>query len=91
MHACIKKWAKTANPGDVYQTAVSIIVARSFDRDLNEVSECPACGSDDLDYGDFEAVESGDIEQTGWCLKCGEQWQDVFVLSERHELCKRGV
>jgi hypothetical protein len=52
---------------------------------------CPYCKGDteegmELDYGDVDAVESGDLEQTVTCLLCGRKWIDVFRLVDVREV-----
>jgi len=46
--------------------------------------QCPKCKADtvDAEYGDFDPVESGDIEQRVLCTACGQQWVDVFSLTD---------
>ncbi len=59
----------------------------------NAGQNCPYCGVDISDmcgpaeYSDLEPVESGDVEQTAKCTKCGHRWVDVFRLVDVRELC----
>ncbi len=50
--------------------------------------DCPSCGesSEELDYGDLDPVEDGDIEQRVICPTCNCHWKDIFRLVEVHEL-----
>lgn len=86
MHAAIRRWAKQAKPGSCFKTRGSAIVATGCIDSPPEVDKYPKCGEENLDYGDLDPVEEGNIEQTVTCPKCGERWQDIFVLAERHEL-----
>lgn len=93
LHAAIKKWAKSATPGDVFATQVSVIVCTKppASRNADEV-ECPECLAEShlLTFQEFEAIEDGTIVQDAECTVCGYRWQDVFRLAERHTLVPRG-
>ena len=87
LHEAIKAWSEKAAPGDVFKTHASVVVAAGFDP-MDDQHACPKCECEDLDYGDLDPFESGDIEQIVSCCECGERWKDVFVLAERRKLCK---
>jgi DNA-directed RNA polymerase subunit RPC12/RpoP len=90
LHTSILKWSNEARPGSVFCTQVTAIVAVAVDQ-LNRVDdECHHCGHEGLDYGDFDPVESGDIEQEVKCPECGERWMDIFTLTEQRDLCREG-
>ena len=89
LHASILKWAATANPGDVYCTQVTAIVAVAVNSLSRADDVCHHCGREEgLDYGDLDPVEAGDIEQVVECPGCGERWMDVFALVEQRALCR---
>lgn len=86
LHEAIKGWAKSAQAGDSFATAASVIVfcrAEGFGK-----LECPECLSDRLECGELEPTEDDTVEQVTTCLDCGERWKDVFVHSERQALAK---
>jgi hypothetical protein len=87
LHAAIKKWAKDAEPGSVFYTAVTAIVAVGIGSSQREDNICHHCDYEDgLDYGEMDGVEGGNIEQTVSCTECGKRWIDVFVLADQREL-----
>jgi hypothetical protein len=42
---------------------------------------CPFCGSRDIEAGSMDFDEAGEITQRISCLKCNEQWTDVYKLA----------
>lgn len=89
LHAAIKRWAKEANPGSVFTTQVTAIVAVAVDRFERQDDVCHHCGFEGpLDYDEMEPVGEceWDIQQKSGCPKCGRQWLDTFVLSGQCEL-----
>jgi hypothetical protein len=54
---------------------------------------CPYCKADNdmcgmnIEYGDLDPVEDGDIQQEVKCLQCGRRWMDIYRLVDVHELC----
>lgn len=87
LHSNIKKWAKKAAPGDHFSTGFTVVICRGVARNVQDAM-CPECGGENLDYGDMDGVEGGNVEQMMTCGDCGYRCMDVFVLAERHELSK---
>lgn len=79
MHDSIKTWAAKCQPGDVFCTSVSAIIAVQPER-LAEYDKCPHCDFAGVDYGDLVVNEDAAIEQKVKCLGCGRQWVDIFAL-----------
>lgn len=89
LHDSILNWSLKAQPGDVYCTQVTAIVAVAVDPLDRADDVCHHCGHEDgLDYGDLNPVEGGNIEQIVKCPQCGERWMDVFTLSEQRPLSR---
>lgn len=87
LHEAIRKWAQQADPGSVFTTQVTAIVAVGISSSIRSDDECPECLSEGPDYDNFEINhQSGHIEQIGRCVHCGRTWVDVFVLVERRLL-----
>ena len=90
LHAAIKKWAKTAEPGKVFYTAVTAIVAVGIGSSQREEDICHHCMYEDgLDYKELEPTSDGTIEQTVSCPECNKRWIDVFVLAEQKEIASK--
>lgn len=85
LHEDIQQWAKRCEPGDVFRTQASVIVAIVSDRLPYSDDTCPRCHDANMDYGNF-SVEEGDIEQEVRCLACGAHWIEVFTFSGRRYL-----
>jgi hypothetical protein len=89
LHAAISFWAEQdPQPGSVFCTQATAIVAVGLERGIHADDECTECGHSGMDYGEFEPVESGDIEQAVSCPQCGRRWRDVFTLRDRYELSR---
>ena len=83
-----REWAGRAKPGAVFGLFPFVIVCRGIDAPSDEY-KCEECGNEELEYGDLNPVEGGNVEQKIGCENCGRQWMDIFYLSERRELCSR--
>jgi hypothetical protein len=91
LHTAIRFWAEhDPQPGSVFCTQVTAIVAVGLERGIHADDECTECGHQGMDYGELAPMESGDIEQEVSCSQCGRRWMDVFVLADRRALFKRG-
>jgi hypothetical protein len=89
LHAAIRTWAEhDPQPGSVFCTQVTAIVAVGIERGIRADDECTECGHRGMGYGEFEGVSSGDIEQEVSCPQCGRGWRDIFTLRDRYELGK---
>ena len=51
---------------------------------LKDFSECPYCGSGELDHGDFDA-HGRFISQRVTCLDCDKVWNDIYKLTDVSE------
>ncbi len=57
-----------------------------FIEDVTTVSECPKCGSDEVEGGQGDWGVAGDPDQAHqpcWCLKCGCSWTDIYTIQRR--------
>lgn len=62
--------------------------ARKRHLERSGLGKCPYCKAGDkhIEYGGFEPVEDGDVEQTAGCGKCDRRWIDVFRLVDVREI-----
>ena len=42
--------------------------------------QCPKCHSDDIDGIDIDIIEPDKIVEKKYCLACGHEWDDHYVL-----------
>ena len=43
--------------------------------------ECPKCGSNDLDYGSLEVLDTKIVDYPFTCNSCGEQGRETWGLA----------
>ncbi len=89
LHDAIRNWADHADPGSVFTTQASAIVAAAESRHKFDDNQCPYCDHEGLDYEEMSPVECGDIEQAVECPECGERWVEVFIFHERRKQTPR--
>lgn len=89
LHEAIRRWAIQAEPGSIFCTQVTAIVAVAVSKCSQTEDLCPYCGITGLDYQELGPIESGDLEQEVSCPDCGKRWVDVFTLADRRELVGR--
>lgn len=88
LHESIRKWSENCQPGSVFTTQVTAIIAVGIESGIRVDDECTECGHEGLDYQDLDPVEDGGIQQEVSCPGCGLHWMDKFVLVDRKELPK---
>lgn len=86
LHNAIRRWSNDVEPGSVFATQASAIIAIGVGRSLHADDLCTECGHEGMDYTELEPVEGGDFEQDVSCPGCGGRWRDVYVLADRHRL-----
>ena len=47
---------------------------------LGSLNSCPACGSDEIEWGDFDTTSSTQVCQKVQCLVCDAAWFDIYNL-----------
>jgi hypothetical protein len=86
LHDAIRKWAVRAEPGSVFTTQVTGIVAYGVGDGVRYGDACDGCGQEDLKYEKIVLTDAGHIEQEISCPECNRRWKDIFTLAERRVL-----
>ncbi len=81
----IRDWGRVALPGAVFKTAGAAIIATGPDDRDPQPSDCPCCGSTNVDYWEFEVDEDEEVTQHGICLQpnCQAKWLDTYAMIKR--------